>query len=168
MSDAGPVHPFPFPPARRGRTPFSRAGGERRSRSGAVRGPAGAPDATGPMHGVRPDAVPPMLDADDPRWVLALRVREAMQGPLLPPASRSRLDRLGRVLGLTPFEVNLVIAIVQDQRRRGGGLDDAAPSLAMVPRYHRRGRSPSINRWHVAAWLAALLTTELGLILLLL
>lgn len=158
MSGASTSYPFPVPPGRSRRTPFAQPVGELRS-TAAPAAPGNADAATRP----RP-ITPPMLDADDPRWVLALRVREQMQGVLLTPDSRSRLDQLGRVMGLTPFEVNLVIAIVQDQARRGGDLDAAAPSLAMVPRYRSRR---SVNRWQVAGWVTALLAVELGAILLL-
>lgn len=56
----------------------------------------------------------------DPRWVLAVRTAEVMEaGGVLPPDRRERLTRVGRMLGLTAFDVSLVIAIVQDQVRRG-------------------------------------------------
>ena len=61
----------------------------------------------------------PITDAADPRWVLAVRAAEALDGALLEPQKRDRLMRLGRVLGLTPFDSSLVIAVVQDQARRG-------------------------------------------------
>lgn len=57
--------------------------------------------------------------AADPRWVLAMRVAESLQGMMLPPEKRERLIRTGRMLGLTAFDSNLIIAIVQDQARRG-------------------------------------------------
>ena len=78
----------------------------------------------------------------DPRWVLAVRVAEQMQGSVLPPDRREKLIKLGRSFGLTPFDANLIIAIVQDQARRG-----YAPAycptagegqLRMVPLPHRR------------------------------
>lgn len=70
---------------------------------------------------VRPDAkpAPPSLQATDPRWVLAIRVGESLEGTLLPAEKRERLSRLGQILGLTPFDTSLIIAIVQDQARRG-------------------------------------------------
>ena len=61
----------------------------------------------------------PITDATDPRWVLAVRAAEALEGALLAPEKRKLLLRLARVLGLTPFDANLVIAVVQDQARRG-------------------------------------------------
>ena len=38
---------------------------------------------------------------------------------MLGPQKREQLQRLGRMLGLRPFDVSLVIAIVQDQARQG-------------------------------------------------
>lgn len=61
----------------------------------------------------------PLGGATDPRWVLAVRTAETLQGTILPTEARDRLVRLGRVMGLTTFDANLVIAIVQDQARRG-------------------------------------------------
>jgi hypothetical protein len=105
---------------------------------------------------------PALLEADDPRWVLALRVREQMQGPMLTPDARQRLEQLGRTLGLTPFEANLVMAIVQDQARHGGDLQAAAPSLVMVPQHNKQQR---VNRWNVAAWVLVLLGIEAAILL---
>jgi len=105
----------------------------------------------------------PALKSTDPRWVLALRCREALQGTLLPPDQRDRLLRLGRAFGLTPFEANLVLAIVQDQARRGGRLADAAGNLALVPR-HQRHESRRLRR--VAAWVVAALALEIALLML--
>ena len=51
--------------------------------------------------------------------MLAIRVAEALEGPILRPEKRQRVLRLGKMLGLSPFDSNLVIAIMQDQARRG-------------------------------------------------
>ncbi|MEX0885707.1 MAG: hypothetical protein WD009_04630 [Phycisphaeraceae bacterium] len=61
----------------------------------------------------------PIAGPGDPRWVLAARAADKLEGTLLRPEHRDRLIRLGRMLGLSPFDANLVIAIVQDQARRG-------------------------------------------------
>lgn len=99
--------------------------------------------------GFRPAVAPPQphrlasapaldtsVDPFDPRWVLAVRTSERLQGALLPPESREALIRLGRVLGLSAFDANLVIAIVQDQARRGRAPVDcpaaAASQLTMI------------------------------------
>lgn len=61
----------------------------------------------------------PLTGPTDPRWVLAVRTAEQLQGAVLSPDRRQKLLRLGELMGLTPFDSNLVIAIVQDQARRG-------------------------------------------------
>ena len=79
----------------------------------------------------------PLAGTMDPRWVLAVRVAERLQGSILAPASRESLVRLGTRLGLTPFDANLIIAIVQDQARRGYAPSycptASEPQLRMVP-----------------------------------
>ena len=102
-------------------------------------------------------AQPPAMSATDPRWVLAVRVSEALQGALLAPEDRAKLIRLGRMLGLGPFDCNLVIAIVQDQVRRGQTIGDGAAQLQLVP-----GPRPNRLRhaWRVASIAAAILTAE--------
>ena len=61
----------------------------------------------------------PLTGGSDPRWVLALRTAESMEGAIIRPERRTKLLRVGRMLGLSPFDSNLVVAIVQDQARRG-------------------------------------------------
>lgn len=72
---------------------------------------------------VKPDLAPaqgiPIAGTADPRWVLAVRVAEQLQGSALPPSKRERLIKIGKMFGLTAFDANLIIAIVQDQARRG-------------------------------------------------
>jgi len=79
----------------------------------------------------------PRLAASDPRWVLALRAAHALDHTAIVPEQRDRLVRLGRSLGLSPFDVNLIVAIVQDQARRGTLPDYCASAghdqLAMIP-----------------------------------
>lgn len=65
------------------------------------------------------------LDARDARWVLAIRVGQAIEGgrqAMLSPEKRRRLIREGQHLGLRDFDTNLIIAIVQDGARTGEGL----------------------------------------------
>jgi hypothetical protein len=50
---------------------------------------------------------------------LAVRTAELLQGDILTPESRDRIVRMGRLFNLTPFDANMIIAIVQDQARRG-------------------------------------------------
>lgn len=79
----------------------------------------------------------PIEGMHDPRWVLAVRVSEGLEGSVLAPQKRERLVRLGKMLGLSPFDANLVIAIVQDQARRGYAPEycptAGEPQLRMVP-----------------------------------
>lgn len=98
------------------------------------------------------------LSANDPRWVLAIRTDEKLDGMLLRPADREVLVRLGRVLGLNAFESNLVIAIVQDQARRGFGPRAAIDTLAFV-QIRGRGGSGEIN-WRVALLTGAAIALE--------
>ncbi len=126
--------------------------------------PAAAGAAAAQRGSVREEAIDEALD---PRWVLAVRVSERLQGAVLPADRREGLVRLGKVLGLTAFDASLIIAIVQDQARRGH-----APSmcpaageaqLRMIPRRSalaaRRGRRrrPLV----VAGLLVTLLAAEL-------
>lgn len=89
-----------------------------------------------PKPQARPSS-PSITDPADPRWVLALRTAESLQGTILGPEKRERLVKVGKMMGLTAFDANLVIAIVQDQARRGYAPEYCAtagePQLAMVP-----------------------------------
>lgn len=70
------------------------------------------------------------LSALDPRWVLAVQVKRAIEGgraAVLPPEARERLIGLGGRLGLRPFDTNLVIAVIQDGAREGD--DPLAPDV---------------------------------------
>ncbi|MEM9916275.1 MAG: hypothetical protein AAF911_15075 [Planctomycetota bacterium] len=90
---------------------------------------------------VKPDLTPTegtaIAGTNDPRWVLAVRVAEQLQGTVLPPAKRDRLIKIGKMFGLTAFDANLIIAIVQDQARRGYAPaycpTAGEPQLRMVP-----------------------------------
>ena len=102
----------------------------------------------------------PLTGATDPRWVLAVRTAEKLDGIVLPPERRDRLIRLGKVMGLSQFDANLVIAIVQDQARRGFA-PHACPAageaqLRFVP-LPGRGEDPSdrLRRWLITAALVA-------------
>ncbi len=70
------------------------------------------------------------LSALDPRWVLAVQVKRALDGgraAVLAPEARERLLGLGARLGLRPFDTSLVIAVVQDGARQGD--DPLAPDV---------------------------------------
>lgn len=90
---------------------------------------------------VKPDLTPTqgtaIIGTSDPRWVLAVRVAEQLDGTVLPPEKRDRLLKMGKMFGLTAFDANLIIAIVQDQARRGYAPAHCPtagePQLRMVP-----------------------------------
>lgn len=107
----------------------------------------------------------------DPRWVLAARTAEVLEGPVLLPQRRERLIRLGGVLGLSVFDSNLVIAIVQDQARRGypkhSILGQAEAQLRMVPLPRRHAWQDTFRGrrgWTMGAILAAVLAIEIALL----
>ncbi len=100
---------------------------------------------------------PPALEVNDPRWVMAVRVRESLQGTCLTAESRRRVIRIGRLLGLTDFDCNVIIAIVQDAARRGEDIHSAADTLHVVP---QRKPQPRCAKWRTVAWVASLLALE--------
>ena len=79
-----------------------------------------------------------VTEATDPRWVLAVRTAALLDGPVLVPENRRRLLAVGASVGLSPFDTALVIAMVQDQARRGTApracAAAAEPRLRHVPR----------------------------------
>lgn len=97
---------------------------------------AGPPDAVRSV--VRENRLASRLPDDDARTILALRVADCLEGgeaAILRPDQRRRSLRLGRILGLAPFDANLVIAIAQDAARRGERAPHAVardPRLAMI------------------------------------
>ena len=84
------------------------------------------------------------LDPTDPRWVLAVRTHAQLQGAMLTPERRRRVMRTAEVLGVRPFEANVIIAVVQHTARMGRPLGDAVPTLAVVPGVERRGPGPML------------------------
>lgn len=110
---------------------------------------------------------PPSLSATDPRWVLAQRAAETMEGQVLRPEKRERLVRLGKVMGLSPFDAHMVLAIVQDQARRGIPAESCPAAgiqqLALIaPPDHRSGPL-RLDRLGSKPWLLAgvFIATEL-------
>ena len=71
----------------------------------------------------------PIATTGDPRWILAVRTSQAMQGSIVRPEDREKLIGLGKSLGLSAFDCNLIIAILQDQARRGF-LPEYCPQLS--------------------------------------
>lgn len=102
------------------------------------------------------------LDPTDPRWVLAVRAHEQLQGASLTFDRRQRLLRTARLLGVRPFDANIVLAIVQDHARRGQALDRAAGTIALLEApAPRRSSRFTVLRWVSAAASAAAATTLL-------
>ncbi len=114
--------------------------------------------------------VHPLSGATDPRWVLAVQAARALEGAVLAPERRQGLLRLGQRMGLTPFDANLVLAIIQDRARRGH-LGEwcaaaAAEQLAMVPppRCRAVGRAHLVQPMRVALWCVGLVAAEAALL----
>ncbi|QDU71409.1 hypothetical protein [Mucisphaera calidilacus] len=116
------------------------------------------------------EATPPKLTATDPRWVMAVRVAEAMEpAGVLPADKRERLTRMGRMMGLTPFDISLIVAVIQDQVRRGHQLDRAASAgadqLAMIL-LKKQANPRSLRSWLPAIIVtAAILAAEAALLI---
>lgn len=98
----------------------------------------------------RPAPPTPISGPTDPRWVLAVRTAEALQGDVLPPKERDKLMALAKAMGLTPFDGCLILAMIQDQARRGLLAQTcpaaAEPQLAMVPLPQPREMLPELRR----------------------
>lgn len=104
----------------------------------------------------------PTLQPTDPRWVLAVRTHSQLQGTALTPERRERVMRTARLLGVRPFDASLIIAIVQDQARRGEQLSQAMPTLALISRPRRfAGPRHIVLRWAAALAAAATATALL-------
>jgi hypothetical protein len=116
---------------------------------------------------IEPTRHAPITDTADPRWVLAVRTAEALEGSLLTPEKRERLVRLGKIMGLSAFDASLVIAIVQDQARRGYAPaycpTAGEPQLRMVP--PARMRPWPMRRWlGITTTVAACLALEVAVL----
>jgi hypothetical protein len=97
------------------------------------------------------------LEPTDPRWVLAARAYSQLQGSTLSPERRDRVMRSAKTLGIRPFDANVIIAIVQDQARRGQTLGSTQPMLELIDRPAPPGANRSIwMRWLAAALLAVI------------
>ncbi len=92
----------------------------------------------------------PHLDPGDPRWVLALRTQSQLQGGALPPERRAHLMRSARQMGMRDFDASMIIAIVQDQARRGVELDANSGTVALLSPPDRERRSTTVLRWAAA------------------
>lgn len=102
--------------------------------------------------------------ATDPRWVFAMQVADQLQGIALPFDLRQKLVGTAKVLGLTAFDANLIIAIVQDRARRGVPALQcpaaAEAQLAMVGLPGERRSSHRRTTWMIAAAVGLVLVLE--------
>lgn len=87
----------------------------------------------------------PELHPKSPHLQFAGRIAEAMQGAVLAPEDREELVRQAATLGLRPFDAHLVIAVVQDRRRRGESLEDITGPIAILEG-DRTPRGPTNER----------------------
>jgi hypothetical protein len=95
------------------------------------------------------------LSPTDPRWALAARAYSQLQGSALTQERRVQVMRTARRLGVRPFDANLIIAIVQDQARRGHGLREAAGMITLIDPPKRRSAGSTWVRWASAVVCAA-------------
>ena len=110
----------------------------------------------------------PITGPTDPRWILAVRTAEMLEGAILRPEKRDGLTRLGTTLGLSLFDANLIIAIVQDQARRGYEPrfcpTAGEPQLRMVPLTIKAKIGAAVRTkraMELAWWIVGLLAMEL-------
>ena len=109
----------------------------------------------------------PIDSPTDPRWVLAIRTAEALEGAILRPERREQLVRTGKVMGLSAFDCSLVIAIVQDQARRGyephycPTAGEAQLRLVPLP---RRARFRRRQRAYIAVTVAGIIAMEVAML----
>ncbi|MEM9295702.1 MAG: hypothetical protein AAGA57_07865, partial [Planctomycetota bacterium] len=112
----------------------------------------------------------PRLAPTHPRSVLPQPAPQTLERAQLPADRRERRLRLGRPQGLTTFDANLILAIVQDRARRGVPARlcpaHSAAQLAQVtpPQGARRKPQPLA----LAVMTAGLLLAQAGLVVLLL
>jgi hypothetical protein len=97
---------------------------------------------------------PGAIDANDPRWVLAMQTQARLHGATLTPERRDELMKSGTRLGLRAFETNLVIAVVQDRARTNQPLRLAQSALSLMPvaapQIKARQRTATMLRWFLA------------------
>ncbi|MEM1211818.1 MAG: hypothetical protein AAGI68_05900 [Planctomycetota bacterium] len=94
-----------------------------------------------------------------------MRAGEALQGTLLTPDRREGLMRLASVMGLNPFDASLVLAIVQDQARRGHRPEHCAAAgadqLLMIPAPTTRSIGKARRLWTIAGLTVCLIGLQL-------
>ena len=107
---------------------------------------------------VRAAAIRPELDPTDPRLRLAVQTRAHLQGAAISPERRERLLRLATRIGIRTFDANLVIAIVQDEARRGASADRLEDRLRVIPKPLASSRRGLSVPWNIVTKAAAAIT----------
>lgn len=95
------------------------------------------------------------LNPTDPRWVVAVRTYSQLQGSTLTPERRRHVQSTASLLGVRPFEANVIMAIVQDHARHGRTLNDAASTISLLD----KPAAANSGGWR---WLAAIALAALG------
>ena len=110
---------------------------------------------------------PPATGPSDPRWVLAIRAREALRGNALPDDQHRKLIRLGALLGLAESQIHHILNAVQSQARRGlqpSALDLLGHLPEPPATDDEDDTSPRRIITHAALWSTLLLLAELLII----
>ncbi|MCC5828094.1 MAG: hypothetical protein JJU36_01475 [Phycisphaeraceae bacterium] len=99
--------------------------------------------------------------------MLMQRVVACLQGTTITFEDRRKLIRTGTLIGLTPFHSELIIAIAQDQARRGipprSIAEQGTGQLECIPAPEPRPRSSPILRamW----WAGAIISAEIAILI---
>lgn len=123
-----------------------------------LRREAGPPEAVRAV--VRENRLAARLDADDARLMFAQRVSEVLDGgeaAILTPENRRRALRMARLLGMRPFDASLVVAIVQDNARRGVPATMLSRDARLVMVAPSGAGREAAQRVFVRAWVACAL-----------
>lgn len=125
---------------------------------------------TGPTVGPESD----QIEATDPRWVFSVRVASMIEGGragVLRPERRERLTKTAAALGLRAFDAALIIAMVQDEARRGAVPQGYPPltarlaeNLQSVPAVSRTPTEPGILQRLAGVLLIAACMVAAGII----
>lgn len=100
------------------------------------------------------------LDPGDPRWKLAVAAYSKLTGTTLTPERRAQVMKTARVLGVRPFEANVIIAIIQDHARTGRSLPEAAGTIGLINK-PSGATGAGLWRWAAALTAAAILNALL-------
>jgi hypothetical protein len=136
--------------------------------NGATNGSTSGPKAETPTsEPSETDARPASTGPNDPRWVLAIRAREALRGRTIPKEQHRKLIRLGKLLGLSEAGVRHIVDAVQNQARSGLppnalGLLAHLPPPALADDGRRAEQRRIVG--HAAFWSLLVLLAELVIV----